>query len=60
MTDDKWECISIAVEQDSYIDTFICPWCSALVKDQNKHSHWHTNIGHRIDDAGSMYLRPIG
>ena len=60
MVDTNWECIGIKVEESSYVDTFICPWCSAVVKDQNQHVTWHTNIGHRIDSAGDMYFRPIG
>jgi hypothetical protein len=59
----EWKTIHIENHRAPYsdfIDLLICPWCSTVVADQNQHARWHIDMGHRIDDAGSMYLRRIG
>jgi hypothetical protein len=60
MTEDKWEYISIEIEQDSYIDIFVCPYCSTIVFSVEKHKEWHKSLHNDITDAGSMYWRLIG
>jgi len=57
------ECISIEIEEGSFIDTFVCPQCSALVKNLTQHFGWHNKIRGSIQveqQSGDMFWEPLG